>query len=165
MFKIFGILLLAACPAAAGFLLAGAKSKRIAQLQAALVLLGALEQYISYETATLSEITYKLKEDARFHVLGLSMLDTHRRDAAAALCACFRENPALCLEQQDVQLLCDCCSNLGATDTDGQIRHCRMYRQALEQRLEEQRSVCRQKSRLYRSLGVFAGLFCAVLFC
>ena len=106
VFKVFGILLLAACPAAAGFLLAGAKSKRIAQLQAALVLLGALEQYISYETATLSEITYKLKEDARFHVLGLSMLDTHRRDAAAALCACFQDNPALCLEQQDVQLLC-----------------------------------------------------------
>ena len=41
---------------------------------------------------------------------------------------------------------------------------CRMERM-LEQRLAEQRSVCRQKSRLYRSLGVFAGLFCAVLFC
>lgn len=67
------------------------------------------------------------------------------------------------LTPQDMQLLDDFGARLGATDADGQLAHIAHYRDIFSARLEEARQASAQKSKLYKTLGLFGGVSAALL--
>lgn len=69
-----------------------------------------------------------------------------------------------CLNSGDMSLLHDFGAGLGKTDYEGQIAHIEWYIAACEKRRQEADGDVRQKARLYKTLGMFAGVSAAILF-
>jgi len=67
------------------------------------------------------------------------------------------------LTPQDMQLLTDFGARLGTTDADGQLAHIAHYREIFAAQLEEARQESAQKSKLYKTLGLFGGMSAALL--
>ena len=69
-----------------------------------------------------------------------------------------------CLNAGDMALLRDFGAGLGKTDLEGQAAHIEWYMSACEKRRQEADGDVRQKARLYKTLGMFAGVSAAILF-
>lgn len=67
------------------------------------------------------------------------------------------------LKKKDRQLLMEFGKELGKTDLDGQINHLELYKSLFEARLAQTEEEINQKSKLYKSLGLFAGLSAALI--
>lgn len=61
------------------------------------------------------------------------------------------------LKADDRELLSQFGTQLGRTDLEGQLKHLAEYRALIEERLNSAGEICQKKSKLYRSLGFFAG--------
>lgn len=78
----------------------------------------------------------------------------------------FSRNPQRALAQggerllaleKDRELLRGLAAGLGASDVQGQLEHLRLYAALAEDSLQEAREACREKGKLYVSLGVCGG--------
>ncbi len=69
-----------------------------------------------------------------------------------------------CLNEGDMALLRDFGAGLGKTDAAGQLAHIEWYMAACEKQRQEADGDVRQKARLYKTLGMFAGVSAAILF-
>lgn len=67
------------------------------------------------------------------------------------------------LSQQDIRLLMSFAENLGKADINGEISHIQMYIDMLNDSVEEAKNNINTKSKLYRTLGVSAGLLVSIL--
>jgi stage III sporulation protein AB len=67
------------------------------------------------------------------------------------------------LTKDDRQFLIDFGGNLGVSDVEGQVNHCRLHRELAAVRLEQARGDKQKKGRLYTMLGLFAGIGIALL--
>ncbi len=67
------------------------------------------------------------------------------------------------LGKEDVRLLSEFYSSLGMSDLEAGIARCKTYKEIVEKRLSEAEHQMKSKSRLYSILGVFSGLFVAIL--
>ncbi len=67
------------------------------------------------------------------------------------------------LNNSDKELLSEFGSALGTTDIDGQLKHLELYGELFQNRLEECRGAFRDKSKIYRALGLFGGISAALL--
>jgi stage III sporulation protein AB len=52
---------------------------------------------------------------------------------------------------------------LGTTDTEGEINHIKLYRELIESNINNSEKELKQKSKLMKLLGLFAGLSLALL--
>ncbi|MEE0957112.1 MAG: stage III sporulation protein AB [Ruminococcus sp.] len=66
--------------------------------------------------------------------------------------------PPNALQNSDKELLSAFGSQLGASDTEGQLRHIELYQTLFAKQLKQAEETLAQKSRLYRTLGLFGGL-------
>ena len=71
-----------------------------------------------------------------------------------------RENS---LQNSDKELLLSFGSPLGATDLEGQLSHLALYRELLKKQLDGAERDITEKSRLYRTLGLFGGACAAIM--
>lgn len=69
------------------------------------------------------------------------------------------------LLSQDIELLRGFGSGFGASDVDGQLSHCALYTELIGESLKSAREEKGKKSRLYQTLGVFAGITAALVLC
>jgi stage III sporulation protein AB len=69
------------------------------------------------------------------------------------------------LKSQDIDLFYGFGKSFGASDADGQISHCTLYAELINDNLKSAREEKNQKSRLYQILGVFSGMAAALLMC
>ena len=67
------------------------------------------------------------------------------------------------LSARDMELLRLFGERLGTTDAEGQLAHIAHYRSCFEQQLEQARTDAAQKARIYKTLGLFAGVSAALL--
>ncbi len=67
------------------------------------------------------------------------------------------------LSRDDIQKLYEFGETLGTTDAQGQINHILVYKSVFEQSLKNARKDCESKSRLYKTLGFFAGAVLALM--
>lgn len=67
------------------------------------------------------------------------------------------------LNNSDKELLCEFGSALGATDIEGQLKHIALYQSIFLEKLSESKAAVKEKSRIYRSLGLFAGISAALI--
>lgn len=67
------------------------------------------------------------------------------------------------LKQEDYKLLIEFGTLLGTTDIEGQINHIDLYSRMLDSNINNSESELKQKSKLYKLLGLFSGLTVALL--
>lgn len=68
------------------------------------------------------------------------------------------------LNNSDKELLLEFGSGLGTTDVEGQLRHIELYSEMFNKKLEDSKIRFKEKSRIYRALGIFAGASTALIF-
>ena len=67
------------------------------------------------------------------------------------------------LNNSDKELLYEFGSALGTTDIEGQLKHLGLYGEIFQNRLSECENALKDKSRIYRALGLFGGISTAII--
>ena len=67
------------------------------------------------------------------------------------------------LNNSDKELLFEFGSLLGTTDIEGQLKHLELYESIFKKRLNDCQAEFRDKSRIYRALGLFGGISAALI--
>lgn len=67
------------------------------------------------------------------------------------------------LNNSDRELLLEFGSALGTTDIEGQLKHLELYSEIFQNRLNECETALKDKSRIYRALGLFGGISTAII--
>lgn len=70
---------------------------------------------------------------------------------------------AYALTKEDIDLLLQFGSQLGKTDIDGQLKHIKLYKEFFKKQLENAEDAIVKKSRLYKTMGLFAGTAAALM--
>ncbi len=70
---------------------------------------------------------------------------------------------SLSLTKTDIEMLIEFGSELGKTDIDGQLTHIELYKTVFEKQLSDAESAIGQKSKLYKTMGFFAGTATALM--
>lgn len=67
------------------------------------------------------------------------------------------------LNNSDKELLSEFGSLLGTTDVEGQLKHLELYGSIFQKRLKDCQAEFKDKSRVYRALGLFGGVSAALI--
>ena len=67
------------------------------------------------------------------------------------------------LSAQDQSLLCEFGAQLGKTDTEGQLSHIELYQALFSKQLALAEEDVKSKSKLYQTMGLFAGVSAAIV--
>lgn len=70
---------------------------------------------------------------------------------------------SLSLNRSDIDLLTEFGLELGKTDIDGQLKHIELYNTIFEKQLNDAENAIIQKSKLYKTMGFFAGTAVALM--
>lgn len=70
---------------------------------------------------------------------------------------------AFSLSKEDKTVLLDFGKGLGTTDVSGQLKHLKLYKEKINFQLIDAQSKIDKKSRLYKTLGFFAGASVAIM--
>ncbi len=70
---------------------------------------------------------------------------------------------SLSLIKTDKEFLKEFGSELGKTDVEGQLKHIELYKSIFEKQLDDAERDIKQKSKLYRTMGLFAGTTIALM--
>ena len=166
--KWIGIVLLGLCPVMWGIQASRRLRKRTETLEIWTRMICAIRGYIRYEAVCLNELFHRISREDGFRSLCVSRLfseDTRQIPTPARLCDALRKGAEEDgLAKEDESLLLDFLDGLGKTDVTGQTAHCELYEGLLKQRRLQAEEKCRTQQNLYQSLGLFAGIFLAVLF-
>ncbi len=65
----------------------------------------------------------------------------------------------------DIELLRGFGKGFGTSDVEGQISHCTLYGELVNENLKNAREEKKRKSRLYQILGTFSGMVAALVLC
>jgi stage III sporulation protein AB len=159
LLKAVGALCLIFAGTAAGCLQSRKLRRRRDRLQAFLQFLAEAKTEISYTAAPVEEIVERHGKKLSFLQPyfqavqeGQPFVQAWRKAAA---------NPAL--TPQERVLLRDFGEGFGATDVQGQLAHCSLYEELTRQELGEAQKTYQKDGRLYRMLGVCAGLIFALV--
>lgn len=140
--KILGIMSVIVCFSGFGFLKANLLSRRVTKLKLINEGLQMLTELISYSA---EEIEYALERS--FSACG-SITVKNRR----ALCEDSE------LTDEDKRIINDMFSRLGSGDREAEINRIELCRGLVDLQLKSARDECNQKSKIYKALGVCAGL-------
>jgi stage III sporulation protein AB len=67
------------------------------------------------------------------------------------------------LKNDDISLITEFGKLLGTTDIDGQLNHINLYKELIDKNINNSSEELKSKSKLYKLLGLFAGLTIALL--
>lgn len=70
---------------------------------------------------------------------------------------------AYALKKDDIALLTDFGLQLGKTDVEGQLKHIELYKQLFIKQYADSEEAIAKKSRLYKTMGFFAGTTAALM--
>ncbi len=65
---------------------------------------------------------------------------------------------SLSLKKSDIELLKEFGNELGKTDVDGQLKHIELYKNLFQKELMSAEEDIKNKSKLYKTMGLFAGI-------
>ena len=160
-----GALLLIAAGTLAGFM----ESRRLS------LRVGRLETFLRFLSAAKTEVRYSAAPVARILELHGSELGFLRECAQACgrgskfseawrSCVSVRA-PKDGFSPRDRELLLSFGEGFGASDTQGQLSHLQLYSDLFAANLKSAEEDRDRKSKLYRTLGTFAGIAAALLLC
>lgn len=98
--------------------------------------------------------------------MGAALSEIYKLPSATTLIAAESYTAAVMkegLRSADIRLLSEFYASLGMGDTEAEIARCSTFLKIMEKRLSEAEQDMKSRSRLYSLLGVFSGLFVAIL--
>ncbi len=160
--KIIGCILLVGATSAAGFQLSRRLYKRRDFLKAFLVFLSSLETNIRYNSADIFTLVTSCASDDNLSFLAPK---NNKEDSFETQ---WKKNiddipKSIPVSKGDRQLLYEFGSYLGKTDVDGQLKHLELYKISFAKQLSLAESAITQKSKLYKTMGFFAGTALALM--
>lgn len=165
MLKLTGAVLLILAGTLAGYAESRKLSLRVKKLESFLRFLEAAQTEIRFSGMPVQRIL-------REHNMGLQFLAccAERCGGGQNFCSAWNASVADRAGTEgffaaDRELLVGFGGGFGATDTEGQLSHCALYSTLVQSNLEAAKEEKNRKSRLYQTLGVFAGLAATLLFC
>lgn len=161
--KIIGIITVIIISALTGNYFALRLGRRLELLKKLELMLEKTELLIRCRSATVYEIAGELCRDKRLE--GLDFLQYINGDGTfhEVWEQSVRKHCPDCLKGEDIDLLINVGAELGASDIQGQLESLAMSRSELARITAEVRGEYAKKASLYRSMGVLAGAFAAVL--
>jgi stage III sporulation protein AB len=141
---------------------------RVAELNAVRMLIEDLQAKIGYAAMDIPSILFSLKSDKQYIRLvfmkGWAEGVKRGEPIVNALESAFEEVGTGHFGDGDKEVLLSFAARLGTSNVDGQIKLCRLYSAELTRQLEFAKSDYTQKGKLYRTLGLFCGLFIIIFF-
>ncbi len=67
------------------------------------------------------------------------------------------------LKREDISLIAEFGKTLGTTDIEGQLNHIELYKELISSNINNSIEEIKQKSKLYKMLGLFSGIAAALL--
>jgi len=160
--KLFGILLLFFCCAGTGILASHQIRNQIRIWSVLIALIEDCMIYIRYQHLPLPELFELLKEKPAYqHLDFLQEFSFTPEVAPETLWKQALEGSRL--PSQAREILCNMGSELGRTDIQGQLAVLTLCRTQMQNALENCRTSCEQKGKLYQALGWLGGAAVAVL--
>ena len=159
--KLLGCLLIASAGFFTGCVLTQRLKNRRDFYDKFCVFISLLQTQIRYNSADIFSLVISSARGS-----GLELFDTPKTDVPFTA---FWENSLNTLPKKyglnnsDKELLLEFGSVLGATDIEGQLKHLELYREVFQNRLSECEAALKDKSRIYRALGLFGGISTAII--
>ena len=125
------------------------------------VFISLLQTQIRYNSADIFSLVISSAKGS-----GLEIFDTPKTDVPFTA---FWDNSLSALPKKyglnnsDKELLSEFGSLLGTTDVEGQLKHLELYGSIFQKRLKDSQAEFRDKSRIYRALGLFGGISAALI--
>lgn len=162
MLKLTGCLLIVVCTTAAGIFCSEKFRLRVLFYEQYLLFLTNAGTFISYTAADIGEllsmdisatIIEPILKAAKHSLKNGSELSDAWRKAVDGNVSC----------KEDRELLYGFGDNFGTSDVKGELSKLGLHRELTERRLNELRDELKTKKKLYRVLGMFAGVLTAVV--
>ncbi len=160
--KIIGCILLIAASTLLGFKKSNKLHRRKELISIFLVFLDSLSTNIRYSTDELSVMLSKC-EDSFGRMIYNSYKETNGSFFNRWKQAVLSVSNAFSPKYEDKQLLCSFGERLGLTDVEGQLKHIELYKSLAKAHLDDCNKDIAEKSRLYRTMGFFAGTAAALI--
>lgn len=156
LLRLMGCLLLVTAATATGFALSGRLKRRLVFLERVGSFLNSLKTRLRYQGGDICTLVNACADESglTIHVETTDEPFTQKWTQAV-------ETLSLCKE--DVDFLVELGSRLGATDLDGQLSHLSLMQVRLDTLIQESRERIANQSRIYKTMGFFAGVSAAIL--
>ena len=166
--KIVGLVLITLAGIWLGLSAASGLNRRAAALDAMEKLVARIASQIRYTAAPVGELMLSASRTAEFRPLRFleavgSAMETEGDFPRLWAEAVSREGGACRFATQDEELLREFGKGLGASDTEGQTAHCRLYGELFSRQAEAARREVANKGKLYIMLGLAGGLGLSLL--
>lgn len=161
-----GLLLIVLTGGAIGLRQAWSLRQRTAAVEEMLQWVRQLSVRIRYTAAPLRELLSDKTLQNGYPALGfLGNLECHleREEFPTAWRNSILSEQASAFTEEDRELLLRFGEQLGRTDIEGQLSHCALYSELLEERLSAARTEQQAKGKMYATLGLSGGMALAIL--
>ena len=155
--KVIGALLLAASGLGCGYAFARRLAVRREFLGRLLTFISCLSTELRYRNDDIFSLVNSGGELFRVEQSGASTFYSSWQD-------CISKLPRRrSLTKRDTELLLELGSRLGTTDTEGQLSHIELYETMFAKQQAQAEDDIIQKTKLYKTLGLFAGVSAALM--
>lgn len=160
MVKYIGLIFIVLGCFAAGYYLSARLKARYNFLTAFKDFLSALEINLRYKN---TEIFSLIKSSAP-ELLNSFLKNSNEDNFQLYWSRCVSDIPkSFALKKDDISLIFEFGKLLGTTDVEGQLNHINLYKELIDTNINNSFSELNSKSKLYKLLGLFAGLTIALL--
>lgn len=161
--KLFGSALLVLASFAAGCSASRSLYKRRNFLKSFLVFLDQLSTNIRYNSDDIFTLVSRCADCEELSCFCIDTADKSQPfDKLWSKCV-ITIPKAYALKKDDKGILSDFGLQLGKTDVEGQLKHIELYKQLLQKQLSDSEEAISKKSKLYKTLGLFAGTATALM--
>lgn len=163
--KSFGLILILLCSCLSGAMIKKQMNKRIVLLRKIQLFIEYIDTQIGFMNTDIISLLSSVNSNSNFGDLlfinecinNLSVTDSFE-DAWIKSVKNFHSP----LKAEDKRILCSFGSQLGKTDTDGQISNCRLHIQQLENQITEAEEHYKKYGNLYFKLGILSGILIVI---
>lgn len=164
MIRITGVLLIFFSFAFAGMNMSGAMKKKLERLKSYRLMAEETATLIRYRGLTVREIILSLKENSTYSgLVFLNNAEYTDRSRSAGEIWTEAVEADFTLSSEEKELLAQFGSQLGTTDTEGQLSVIAVFKETLEGMIKRQSEKYAVKGKLCRSAGILAGAMAGIL--
>ncbi|MCH5296293.1 MAG: stage III sporulation protein AB [Ruminococcus sp.] len=161
--KLIGALLLIASSFSVGVSMSKSLYRRKAFIKSFIVFVDSLETHIRYNTDDIFKLVSMCSDSEE-----LKCFEFFNKPHAEPFDKLWSKSVltiprAYALTKSDMDLLLQFGSQLGKTDIDGQIKHIKLYKDFFKKQLDDAEDAIVKKSKLYKTMGLFAGTAAALM--
>lgn len=163
--KIIGAILIIASTTLYGFVRAGIPDKRHKSLIMIASALELLENEIMFTSDYIDNVFLRIAKLIDSDCLFKTTVSL-QEDISAGIRwkkAVLADKDKLCLKNEDCEIISLLASNLGMCDKEGQIKNIQHVKALLQKQINLADEENKKSAKLYKSLGISAGIFAAII--